>query len=223
MAFSQSTMTEVITTRSGGDLLISWSSSSSSGTWFQVYVNRILAWSGTTRLIRIPWPQQWTSIDVGTCLSTEAFTDLSGSLPSVPNNRVTLTWMGGSYLGNIKEYRIFQGTTPGGAVSYTTPVAIVPATYGAAEDGWGLGPYDKGGWSQSASTYGWSSAPLKSGTWNFAVVPYDFANNPGTAVTTSGTSSSPPRPPASFADGTRLKYSLNSSTGVATLTWNASP
>ena len=223
MSWSQSTMTSLNVARSGRDLIVSWTSSSAAGTTFQVYFDKSLMWYGTKRSVRFPWPGKAITIDVGTVSSTDTYTSFVSSLPTSPTNRVNLSWLGGTYLGNIKEYHVFQGTTPGGSVNYSTPVAVIPASYGSAEDGWGNGGWNQGGYGVVASTLSWTTPPLVAGTWNFAVKPFDAAGNAATAVTGSASTTGPPKPPAANAAGIRLTYVLNPTTHVVTLNWSPSP
>lgn len=225
-------VTDVRLTRDETDLFVAWTSTEADGTVFQVYYNRELVWSGTERKTRVPYDgTARCRIDVGFVGSAEGHTDYSASLPSGTGtgDRVTLTWLGGTYLdptGNddVQGFRVYMSTVAGGAVSYASPVADI-AAYGSTEplDGYGLGGYGEGGYGRSASNYSWTSNPLGPGVWNFAIKSYDSAGNEGTASTTSKTVAAPPRPPAVYSDGTRLRYTYNATTHVPTLTWQASP
>lgn len=222
MAFSQATISEVTTARSFGDLVVSWASSAAAGTVFQVYVGRRLAWWGTARSVRIPYPQTLAPVEVGAVAATEGPADLSGSLPSAPDDRVSLTWTGGTFLGDVAGYRVYAGTGPGVGTA-TVLVATVPAYHGAVTDGYGLGGFNRGGYGQSATSHSWTSGPLPSGAWAFAVAPVDAAGNALAAPTpVTATVASPPRAPAPGASGDRLTYAYNATTHVATLSWLAS-
>lgn len=228
MAFSQATITDGPNiSPDGTDMLVQWTSSSPAGTVFQVYQDGTLAWSGTARSVHLPMPRTRVYIQVGTVGAGEDLDDFSGSLPGFPGggNRATLAWSGGRSLGDdIKEFRVYGGTAPGGAVSYTTPLATIPANpAGLWLDGWGMGPYGAGGYGAASIPYTWTSEPLAGGTWNFAVKAVDAAGNESTAATTSVVISAPPRPPAPNDAGLRLTYTYNSGTRVPTLAWSAAP
>jgi hypothetical protein len=228
MAFSQTTITDARAARDGVDLLIVWSSTAPAGTLFQVYVSGMLAWHGTARSCVLPAPPagEPTRIDVGTVAATEGLTDFSADLPAPAGggNRVLLEWIGGLYLGaDLAGYRIYSGTSPGGAVSYAAPVATVAAyTQGIVSEGYGDGGYGDGGYGDGSSGYSWTSGPLAGGTWNFAVRPFDEIGNEGAASTYSAVIAAPPPPPAANAAGKRLTYTYNGTTHSATLAWLAS-
>lgn len=228
MAFSQATITDGPNCSADGrDLLVEWTSSSAFGTVFQVYVNGSLAWAGTARSAHLPMPTAPSYVQVGTVGPGEDDTDFSGSLPALPGagNRATLSWTGGRFLGSdLQEFRIYSGTAPGGAVSYASPVATVPAgPAGLWVDGYGIGGYGSGGYGYSAITYSWTSGRLAAGTWNFGIKAVDAAGNESAAATVGVTITAPPRPPAADATGRRLGYTYNPGTRVPTLTWNAAP
>jgi len=228
MAFSQATITDGPTCALDGDeLRVSWTSSSPAGTLFQLYADRVRIWSGTTRSVRLPMPAGPTTFDVGTVAAGEESTDFSGSLASIPGagDKATLTWTGGRSLGpDLAEFRIYSGTTAGGAVSYAAPIATVRADpAGLWQDGYGQGPYGAGGFGFAGTTYSWTSGRLAGGTWNFAVKAVDAAGNESTAATTSVVIAAPPRPPAANSAGKRLTYTYNAGTRVPTLSWLAAP
>lgn len=225
MAFSQSSITSVATKREDDTLAVRWTSSAAVGTTYQVYIDGKRAWSGTAKVARFPWPTSRVQIEVGTVGAGEGLTDFSGSLPSPggSGDRVTLSWQGGTYLGDVSNYRIYRSATAGGAIDYSAPIAIVEAyPANVALDGFGLGGFGKGGFGLAATTYTWTSSPLTTGSWSFGIVAVDSAGNEtGTPVTTTVAVSSRPYPPAPFGDLARLHYTYNSTTRVATLSWNA--
>jgi hypothetical protein len=229
MPFSQANFSATTATLHGADLIVAWVSTDPDGTLFQVYVNRVLAWHGTSRTCVLPAPAAGspTRIDVGAVGSSEGLIDLSASLPTPPGggDRVKLAWVGGSYLGtDIAGYHVYSGTAAGGAVSYATPIATIPAyIQGIATDGYGVGGYGQGGYGSAPSSYSWTSDPLVGGTWNFGVKPFDDAGNEGTPQTTSAVVAAPPNPPAANAAGKRLTYAYNPTSHVVTLSWLASP
>ena len=238
MAFSQDTIRSVSPPQTrGSQVYVSWSSSSPSGTWFQVYVNQRLAWSGQRLWAWVPVPAGPVRIDVGAVNADEQLTDFAASLPPAPSRRVQITWQAGTYKGqDLAGFRVYGSDAPGGAVDDSVALADITAyPAGIATDGFGLGGFGTGGFGQSAGIYTWTSGPLAAGTWTFAVVPYDTAGNQGTAQTTTVTVAGPPREPAAFAGtSARLQYALNGFGQVgfgcgglglpaATLLWNPSP
>jgi hypothetical protein len=224
MAFSQATITEVFPPRVwGGQVSISWTSSSPAGTWFQVYLERELAWWGQRTSVRLPLPTETVRVDIGTVDAGEEQTDFSASLPSAPLTRAELSWLGGTFLGtDIAGFKVYGSDTAGTGVDFSAALADITAyPAGIYTDGFGLGGFGYGGFGESAGAYDWTSAPLSSGVWSFAVTPYDSAGNLGSAATTSVTIAVPPEVMPAFSDGTRLTYSFASS--EATLNWNESP
>jgi hypothetical protein len=167
-------------------------------------------------------------IDIGTVGLGEQTTDFSSSLPAAPLDRALLSWLGGSYLdptGNndVAGFRIYGEAAPGKGIDYTTSLAQVRAYPGGIlTDGFGLGGYGQGGFGRSASAYVWMSPALRSGTWSFAVVSFDAAGNLGLPAVSSISIQAPPRPPAAFADGSRLAYIYNPASRTVTLSWQAS-
>lgn len=237
MPFSQASISDVRVVADGPELFVSWSSSAAAGAWYQVYVNKRLAWSGRSTRCHVPRPAAsavgnlW--IDVGTVGASEATADFSSSLPAAAglSTRAKLSWLGGTYLDptggdDVRGFRIYGPDAPGGAVDYTTPLATIAAYPGGwISDGFGLGGFGQGGFGRAATTYVWESGPLASGSWTFAVVPYDAAGNarePGQVATVTIVEA--PLPPAAAADGTSLSYTYaGPSTRTATLTWLPSP
>ncbi|GAC1470639.1 MAG: hypothetical protein NVSMB9_15900 [Isosphaeraceae bacterium] len=236
MAFSQANIDDVRVARDGAELFVSWASSSR-GIPFQVYVDRRLAWVGTSNFCNVPVPAQaigknaW--VEVGTVAPGETNRDFSMSLsgPGGLGDRAQLTWSGGTYLDptagdDIRGYRIYRSARAGEPTDYSKSVGAVAAYTGnVIFDGYGLGGFGQGGFGRARSTYRWNSNPLDSGTWTFAVVPYDRAGNvQGVPMTASVAIASSPRPPALDEKGRRLTYSYSGpATRLATLRWLASP
>ena len=230
MPFDQSSIVEVLPPRwDGSALQLSWTSTAPAGATFQVYVGRRLAWYGTSRWVALTMPAGRARIDVGVVGPGEATVDFSAMLPGAPADRVTLSWLGGSYLDptggdDVQGFRVFGAARPGGPVDMATPLADVAAYPGGTPiDGYGLGGFGQGGFGRSASSYRWTSPPLASGTWSFAVAPYDRAGNQGEPAVMSAAVASPPRPPAAGPDGSRLRCDYDPDTRRATLSWNPSP
>ncbi len=237
MPFSQASVSNVQVVADGPELFVSWSSAAAAGTWYQVYVNKRLAWSGRSTRCHVPrpvWPGGWNIwFDVGTVDPDEATVNFSTSLPAASglSTRARFSWLGGTYLdptGNddVRGFQIYGSDSPGGAVDYTTILATIHAYPGGwISDGFGLGGFGQGGFGRAATSYQWESGPLASGAWTFAIVPYDLAGNcqkPGQLATVTIVEA--PLPPAAAADGTLLSYSYaGPPSGVATLTWLPSP
>lgn len=208
------------------DLRVWWSSSAPAGTTFQLYADGQLAWSGASRSASIPRPTAFMRLDVGAVAQGEATADLSASLPSLGGTprRAVLTWSGGTYLDDaIAGFNVYGESTPGAGVDYAHRLAFVAAYGPVVTDGAGMGGAGKGGAGRAAATYSWTSRPLYSGTWHFGVKPIDIAGNEGTAVAYTATISAAPRPPAPDTAGRMLTYTYVAGTGVATLSWLASP
>jgi hypothetical protein len=238
MSFSQATILSVSPPQvCGSQVYVSWSSSSPAGTWFQVYVNQRLAWTGQRCSAWIAIPTGPVRIDVGAVDLGEQDTDFSASLPPGPARRVQLTWQSGTYKGvDLAGFRVYGPDAPGDPVDNSTALADITAyPLGIDTAGFGVGAFGSGGFGQLAGNYFWTSGPLAAGTWTFAVVPYDAAGNEGAAQMTTVTITAPPRAPAASAGtSTRLQYVLNGFGQVgfgsggfglpgATLIWNPSP
>jgi hypothetical protein len=228
VAFSTATITSGPTpTADGPNTIVSWTSSSPDGTLFQLYVNGRLTWHGPQHWTVLPTASYRVYYQVGTVDFDEGDTDFSSSLPAIPGagNRAFLTWNGGYWEGaDIAGFHVYAGTTPGGAVSYTTPVAFVPIGIpGLSVGGYGEGPYGTTPYGSGSQKYEWTSDPLTNGTWHFGVKPIDSAGNEGTTLEVSGTITGEPATVPPNSSGLKLTYTYNATTHVATLNWLASP
>ncbi|MDG3005496.1 hypothetical protein [Paludisphaera mucosa] len=230
MPFDQSSIIEVRPpTWDGSTLQLSWTSTAPAGTTFQVYVGRKLAWYGTSRWVALTMPTSRVRFDIGAVGSGEATVDFSPSLPHGPSDRVTLSWLGGSFLDptggdDVQGFRIFGPRKAGWAVDFSTPLVEISAYPGGVPiDGYGITGFGQGGFGRAASFYQWTSPALATGSWTFAVVPYDAAGNQGAPALQTAWIASPPRPPAAKPDGSRLRCDFDPTTRRATLTWNPSP
>lgn len=212
------------TTQEWYDLRISWDTTRPAGTTFQVYVDRVLAWYGRGTTAILPMPASWARIDVGAVADGEEATDFSSSLAG-GGNRPLLKWYGGPALADdLVSYRVYRSPAAGQPVSYASPIEEIPATSdGDAYGGYGDGGYGEGGYGVGGVLVLWEGDALTPGTWQFAVTALDEAGNESSAATWTFTVAGPPRPPAPFADGKRLRYTYDPATRRATLTWNASP
>ncbi len=237
MPFSQAPVSNVRVEADGPELFVSWSSAAAATTWYQLYLNKRLTWSGRSTRCHVPrpfWPGGWNIwVDVGTVDPGEATVDFSPSLPTAAglSTRAQLSWLGGTYLdptGNndVRGFRVYGSDVPGGTVDYTTILATIAAYPGGwISDGFGLGGFGQGGYGRAATAYQWESGPLAAGSWTFAVVPYDIAGNirePGQVATVTVTEA--PLPPSAASDGSLLSYSYGGpSSRTARLTWLPSP
>jgi hypothetical protein len=211
---------------SGRTLAIWWTSSAPAGSRYQVYLNRRLAWWGMETRCELPLPPTRSEVAICAVPVGEERINYAASIPAGSGlcKRPRLTWKGGSYLGDVDAYRVYGEATPGGGLDYAVPLGEVPASpSGHDADGWGEGGWGEGGWGGSARSYSWLGSPLGPGTWAFAVKAVDRSGKESTAATTSVVIAGPPRPPEPASDGSRLRYTFNAGTRVASLSWLASP
>jgi hypothetical protein len=128
MGFSQSGISEVRVFTDGPDLFVAWSSDLASGSVFQVYVNRRLAWYGSSTRCHLPIPSGeigsniW--VEVGSVDASEPTTNYSSSLvaPGGRSERAQLSWWGGTYLDptgqdDIQGFQIFHSDRQRGGLS----------------------------------------------------------------------------------------------------------
>ena len=237
MAFSQTGISDVRIVSTGSDLFVTWSASIPPGMTVQVYVDRRLAWYGTSRRCHVPIPAVGLGrniwVEVGAVDADEATLDFSSRLvaPNGRCERVQLSWSGGTYLDptgedDIQGFQIYQGPSAGAAVDLTTSVGFVVAYPGGwINDGFGKGGFGDAGFGRAATPYTWESGPLTSGTWQFAVVPSDKAGNAqGAGQTVTATVNAAPRPPAMDANRSRLNSTYaGPSNPQLTLNWQSSP
>lgn len=223
MSFDDSSISDLRIKRLIGGIVLAWNSSEPDGTFFQVYIDGLMIASTMKRSIMLPHgtPGRSRFIQVGKVDPSEA-NQITGSLPSAPTSgdRPRITWSGGTYLSeSIESFCIYRSSTPGGSVSYSNPIGIVPAyPNGIIEDGAGVGRAGQGGAGRSESIYSIRVAPLPTGTWRFGIKPRDSAGNLGTAIEMNVSSLAFPTPPK-MINGSRLNYTYNSGTRVATITW----
>ena len=237
MAFSQGGIADVRVVADGPDLFVVWAANVPTGTIFQVYVDRRLAWYGASLRCHVPLPaggpgrNVW--VEIGTVDPDEPTADYSSSLmaPGGRSERALLSWSGGTYLDptgrdDIQGFQIFQGDTPGATVNLSTAVDSVAAYPGGwINDGFGKGGFGGAGFGRAATLYNWQSGPLTSGIWQFAVLPFDKAGNVrGPGLSTSVTINAAPMPPAQNPGLARLVSTYpGPSKPQLTLNWQASP
>jgi hypothetical protein len=237
MAFSQGGITNVRVVADRSDLLVTWTADVATGTIFQVYVDRRLAWYGASNRCHVPIPSGCTGrniwIEIGTVDAGEPTADYSASLiaPGGRTERALLSWSGGTYLDptgqdDIQGFQIYQGPSPGAAVDLAATVDSVPAYPGGwINDGFGKGGFGGGGFGRAVTLYNWQSGPLTSGTWQFAVLPFDKAGNVrGAGPSVSVTINAAPLPPAMNACQARMSSTYaGPSNPQLTLNWLPSP
>ena len=237
MAFSQSGIDDVRVVANGSDLFVAWNATVPTGTVFQVYVNRRLAWYGSSRRCHVPIPAGCLGcniwVEVGTIDPDEPTVDYSSSLaaPGGRSERALLSWSGGTYLDpsgrdDIQGFRIYRSPSPGVAADLTKSVdSVVAYPGGWINDGFGKGGFGAAGFGRAATLYNWQSGPLSSGVWQFTVLPFDQAGNvqsAGSSVTV--TINAAPRPPAMNANQARLASAYGGpSNPQLTLNWLPSP
>ena len=237
MAFSQAGIAGVRVVADGSDLFVSWTSDVASGSIFQVYADRRLAWYGASSRCHIPLPSGGPGrnvwVEVGVVAPGEPTTDYSSSLmaPGGRSERARLSWSGGTYLDptggdDIQSFSIFRGPSAGSPVEFSAPVDTVAAYPGGwINDGFGKGGFGNGGFGRASTLYEWSSGPLTSGTWRFAVRPVDKAGNVASfGSTISVAINAAPLPPAMDPTRSRLTATYGGpSHPNLTLNWLPSP
>jgi hypothetical protein len=227
MSFDQTDISDLQVVIRGVELLISWTSSAPAGSWYQVYLAAVHVATTQATAIIVPTPQRPVAVQVGVVGSADRNTDFSSSLPTVSGaeGSALLEWLGGHWeADDLAGFNIYASPSAGAAISYTTPVAYVPAFPAGILDGAGMGPAGQGGAGHAAVAYAWESGRLGTGSWSFAVAAVDAAGNvdPSPPTTTQAILAAP-RPPAPNATGDRLTIAVNPSTRVPTLTWLPSP
>jgi len=237
MGFSQNGIVDVRLVADGPDLFVAWSSNVAPATIFQVYVDRRLAWYGTSSRCHVPVPAGDSGrniwVEVGIVDAGEPTTDYSSQLiaPRNRSERAVLSWWGGTYLDptgldDIQGFRIYQSPTPGMPVDLTMAVDFVVAYPGGwINDGFGKGGFGNGGFGRAATLYQWQSRPLASGDWQFKVLPIDRAGNvSGTGSSVTLTINAAPFPPAMNENQTRISsFYAGPSNPQLTLNWQPSP
>ena len=181
---------------------------------------RALVWHGTARWVAIPMPSSQVRIDIGAVQAGEGTTDFSVQLPAAPGDRAQLSWLGGSYLdptGNddVAGFRVYGETAPGNGIDYTGALAeIIAYPGGILTDGFGRGGFGR---LRPRCTSGRAPCP---GIGHLVI-----RGRLGRRRGQPGCSGRdvdhhllrPPRPPAAFADGSRLKSTYNPTARTMTL------
>jgi hypothetical protein len=187
-----------------GQVFLKWTTTAPAGTYFQVYLDGVLAKTTTQTSAWIDPPADGVGrVDIGAIPASEA--EAAASLPAAPARKARISWSGGTSLGaSLVGFRVYRGLTAGAAVSYASPVATVAAFPGGA--------------TAASGSYSYTSGPLASGTWHFGVVPYDSAGNEGTPQETTVAISAPPGPPSDLA----YTFHPSGTTPTVTLDWAAS-
>jgi hypothetical protein len=158
------------------DLIVSWSVDPAivpDDSFFQVYVNKKLVWSGAETVAVLPGLNvagRSVLFHVGTIAEGNRLVSYTSTLDNIPGtgNRALLAWYGGGWEPGVTQYLIFGSRDPDTEIDLTNPLAVVRSE-GAA--GFGRGPFGLGMFGYGARRYRWVSGPLASGHWLFAVIP----------------------------------------------------
>jgi hypothetical protein len=158
------------------DLIVSWSVDPAivpDGSFFQVYVNKRLMWSGPEHVAVLPGLNvagQAALFHVGTVAEGNRLASYAAALNSMPGsgNRALLTWYGGGWETEVTQYLIFGSKLPNAVIDWVNPCAAIRSEGPA---GFGRGPFGLGPFGYGARRYRWTSGPLASGRWSFAVMP----------------------------------------------------
>lgn len=157
------------------DLIVSWSVDDTvpANYYFQVYVDRVLIWSGPERVAVLPGLNVAAVpvlVHVGAVAEANRLVDYGATLQGMPGggNRALLTWSGGGWEPSVAQYVILGSTVPDGPLDSVTPRDRVRSE-GAA--GFGAGSFGVGPFGFGSHTYQWTSNVLAPGRWLFAVVP----------------------------------------------------
>ena len=203
----------------GAELMIAWRSPAPPGTWFQVYLDRRLAWFGQGRSCFVPTPPPGTRVDIGAVPAALAAQDLSGTLAPAPGSgdQAVVTWAGGPYLEPgvaIVAYEVYSSPGPGRPVDLTAAAGeVAPSSGPEVADGFGMGGFGAGGWGSTGARYSWTSPRLAAGTWQFAVAALDVLGRRGVVTTVTIVVLGPPGPP------TDMRAAYSPTTRAASLTW----
>lgn len=157
------------------DLIVSWSVDATvpADSYYQVYVDKKLKWSGPERVAVLPGlnvASRPLALHVGTVAEGNRLIDYGDALQGMPGggNRVLLEWYGGGWESGVAQYLILGSVTPGGGLDPVNPRARVPSlgAAGFGSGGFGVGPFGFG-----SHKYQWTSEALSPGRWTWAVVP----------------------------------------------------
>ena len=98
------------------------------GTWWQIYFDGGLVWTGQRTSALIPVPLGVERIDIGMVGAGYETTSWSSELPPAPARRAVLSWVGGAFLGDdIAGFYVYAAASAGGMINYTTPAATITA------------------------------------------------------------------------------------------------
>lgn len=217
----------------GADLFISWTvdpTFNPPGTFYQIYINNQLKWSGDRTRATVPGLHETNSqmvIHVGRVTEKNRNINYSSRLLPVAGtgNRAQLTWVGGLWIDNdLSYFNIYMSDGPDQPVNLSGPVATLPAAVGGLYGGgFGRGRFGRGPFGRSMVSYQWTSGALQTGAWQFAVGSVDAAGNlsqdpPVVTLNIIG----PPAAPAWIAGRRIWLAAYDSATRMATLNWNES-
>jgi hypothetical protein len=153
------------------DLIVSWSVDPAivpDGSFFQVYVNKRLVWSGPEHVAVLPGLNvagQAALFHVGTVAEGNRLVSYASTLDSMPGsgNRALLTWYGGGWETGVTQYLIFGSKDPNAVIDWVNPYAAIRSEGPA---GFGRGPFGLAPFGYGARRYRWTSGPLASGRWS---------------------------------------------------------
>jgi hypothetical protein len=158
------------------DLIVSWSVDPAivpDDSFFQVYVNKKLIWSGAETVAVLPGLNvagRSVLFHVGTVAEGNRLVSYSSTLDNMPGsgNRALLTWYGGGWETGVAQYLVFGSRLPDSSIDLVNPLAVVRS---AGPAGFGRGPFGLGPFGYGSRRYRWASGPLASGRWSFTVIP----------------------------------------------------
>lgn len=173
---------------------ISWTTFLPRDTFYQVYINHRLSWSGNKTSCVLPIPSMsivgnvW--IEVEEVDVSERFSShdelLDGGVGF--GSRAVLNWLGGSYLDtaqndNVLGFLVTSSKIGDSDTQHSSVSELVCYPGSWISDGYGLGSYGTGGFGRVSTFYSWTSNFLSSGVWSFAVSPIALNGETGSTAT----------------------------------------
>jgi hypothetical protein len=221
------------------EVVVAWESSAPAGTVYRVRADGRRAGPDTTALsVTLPWPAAATVYEVGAVDATTPTPPAGADEYDFPEDAgdgdgvalgarsAVVRWLGGRWQSaDLRAFRVYANDGAGGAIDYGDAVGEVESWPDGADppDGAGRGGAGRGGAGHAAMAYSYRAGDLGAGDWSFGVKGVDRWGQLSAAVEAAVVLVAPPRPPAADADGKRLTYEFDTGTGVATLSWLASP
>lgn len=222
--FSEAGIVDVRIIPDDADLIVSWSTDGTipDDSYFQLYVNKSLKWSGPEHSAVLPGLNVAgvpLALHVGTVGEGNRLTSYAGTLGTIPGggNRALLQWYGGGWERGVDAYMIFCGPNPGTDPDMVNPLATVKSQGPA---GFGRGPFGVGPFGHGSRRYRWTSGPLPSGEWRFRIVPATMGGiRSDTYTTLNVTIIAPPAGPKAVNGKKVWISSFDQTTGQATIQW----